>query len=230
MDADEQVTEGDLRRAVDVREGLRALLLGEQRLSPSTRAAVERLDRAASRAGLRLRFHPGGCAEFEPDATGVDGAMARLLAIVAEARVEGDWQRLKACAEHTCRVGLLRQVEEPLEEVVPHGDLRERGQGARLPRRGTKQRQPAPRALLDRWTLNRLVPPLRPAGSPAVMPICRPAAARPASTAASAQLLDQVERVARAPRAGRRARPTGARSGAPRSRSGDSASTGARGR
>jgi predicted RNA-binding Zn ribbon-like protein len=101
MDSEESVTEGDLRRAIDVREGLRALLLANNG-SPFDAAAIERLDRAASRAGLRLRFHTGGCAEFEPDATGVDGALARLLAIVAEARVEGEWPRLKACAEHTC--------------------------------------------------------------------------------------------------------------------------------
>jgi predicted RNA-binding Zn ribbon-like protein len=101
MDPDETVTEGDLRRAIDVREGLRALLLANNG-SPFDAGAIERLDRAASRAGLRLRFHPGGCAEFEPDATGVDGALARLLAIVAEARVEGEWPRLKACAEDSC--------------------------------------------------------------------------------------------------------------------------------
>ena len=101
MDPDETVTEGDLRRAIDVREGLRALLLANNG-SEFDPGAIERLDRAASRAGLRLRFHAGGCAEFEPDATGVDGALARLLAIVAEARVEGEWDRLKACAEHTC--------------------------------------------------------------------------------------------------------------------------------
>jgi predicted RNA-binding Zn ribbon-like protein len=101
MDRDEPVTEGDLRRTIDVREGLRALLLANNG-SPFDSSAVERLDRAASRAGLRLRFHAGGCAEFEPDATGVDGALARLLAIVAESRVEGEWPRLKACAEHTC--------------------------------------------------------------------------------------------------------------------------------
>jgi predicted RNA-binding Zn ribbon-like protein len=101
MDADDAVTEGDLRRAIDVREGLRALCLANNG-SKFEPAAIERLDRAASRAGLRLRFHPGGCAEFEPDASGVDGGLARLLAIVAEARVEGEWERLKACAEHTC--------------------------------------------------------------------------------------------------------------------------------
>jgi predicted RNA-binding Zn ribbon-like protein len=102
MDSDEPVTEGDLRRAIDVREGLRALLLRNNGVE-FNEGAVERLDRAASRAGLRLRFYKEGCAEFEPDATGVDGALARLLAIVAEARVEGEWPRLKACADDTCQ-------------------------------------------------------------------------------------------------------------------------------
>jgi predicted RNA-binding Zn ribbon-like protein len=102
MDSDEPVTEGDLRRAIDVREGLRALLLRNNGVE-FNESAVERLDRAASRAGLRLRFYKEGCAEFEPDATGVDGALARLLAIVAEARVEGEWPRLKACADDTCQ-------------------------------------------------------------------------------------------------------------------------------
>ena len=101
MHPDDPVTDGDLRRAMDVREGLRALLLANNG-EDFDAAAVERLDRAASRAGLRLRFREGGCAEFEPDATGVDGALARLLAGVAEARVDGTWERLKACPRTDC--------------------------------------------------------------------------------------------------------------------------------
>src|SRR5919198_3403970 len=53
MSADELVSEGDLRRAVDVREGLRALLLSHNAL-PLDDSAVERLGRAASRAGVRV--------------------------------------------------------------------------------------------------------------------------------------------------------------------------------
>jgi predicted RNA-binding Zn ribbon-like protein len=101
MRSDEPVSDGDLRRAVDVREGLRALLLANNGEGFDA-AAVDRLDRAASRAGLRLRFREEGCAEFEADAAGVDGALARLLAIVAEARVDGTWERLKACPRVDC--------------------------------------------------------------------------------------------------------------------------------
>jgi predicted RNA-binding Zn ribbon-like protein len=101
MDADEEVTEGDLRRAIDVREGLRALLLANNGL-PLDEAKIERLDRAASRAGVRVRFRPGATPELVPDAGGVDGAIARLMSIVAGA-VEGEqWERLKACPRDDC--------------------------------------------------------------------------------------------------------------------------------
>jgi predicted RNA-binding Zn ribbon-like protein len=102
MGAEEPVTEGDLRRAVDAREGLRAALLANTGL-PLDAAAVERLNRAASRAGLRLRFDSAdGEATLEPDATGVDGALARLMAIIATATADGTWPRLKACVHESC--------------------------------------------------------------------------------------------------------------------------------
>jgi predicted RNA-binding Zn ribbon-like protein len=98
---DEPVTEGDLRRAVDVREGLRALLLANNG-APLDTQAVERLNRSASRAGVRLTFTEGGDPALEPDATGVDGALSQLMAIVARATHDGTWDRLKACADETC--------------------------------------------------------------------------------------------------------------------------------
>jgi predicted RNA-binding Zn ribbon-like protein len=101
MAPDEPVSEGDLRRALDVREGLRALLLANNGL-PIDDAKVERLDRAASRAGTRVRFHPGQRPELAPDAAGVDGAIARLLAIVAMAVAHDVWDRMKACPRDDC--------------------------------------------------------------------------------------------------------------------------------
>jgi predicted RNA-binding Zn ribbon-like protein len=103
MNPDDPVTEGDLRRALDVREGLRALLFANNG-HELDRAAVERLDRAASRAGVCVHFGaPDGNPVLKPDATGVDGAIARLMADVAQASVDGSWARLKACPEETCR-------------------------------------------------------------------------------------------------------------------------------
>ena len=101
MSFDEPVTEGDLRRAVDVREGLRALALANNGVELDS-TAVERLDRAASRAGLRVQAHPEG-PRLEPDAGGVDGALAKLLGSVATAVADGSWQRFKACPRDCCR-------------------------------------------------------------------------------------------------------------------------------
>jgi predicted RNA-binding Zn ribbon-like protein len=100
MDAAESVTEGDLRRAIEVREGLRALLLANNR-GELDEAAVERMNRAASRAGLRLEV-AGTEPRLVPDATGVDGAIARLMAQLAAAVQDGSWERLKACASDGC--------------------------------------------------------------------------------------------------------------------------------
>jgi predicted RNA-binding Zn ribbon-like protein len=101
MDGTERVGPADLERAVDVREGLRALLLRNNGL-PLDEDRVARLDRAASGAGVRVRFHPDRDPKLVPDAKGVDGALARLLAIVAEATADGSWARLKACPREDC--------------------------------------------------------------------------------------------------------------------------------
>ena len=97
----EPVSEGDLRRAIDVREGVRAVLLANSGhdLDPG---AVERLNLAASRAGLRVVAGDDGELALEPDAAGVDGALGRLLAIAARSSADGTWGRLKACVHDTC--------------------------------------------------------------------------------------------------------------------------------
>jgi len=101
MEAGGPVSRADLRRALDVREGLRSLLLANNGLAPDE-DKVARLDRAASRAGMRVRFRPGEEPELVPDAAGVDGAIARLMSIVASAVEQGTWERLKACPAENC--------------------------------------------------------------------------------------------------------------------------------
>jgi predicted RNA-binding Zn ribbon-like protein len=101
MGPDEPVSAADLDRALDVREGLRALLLANNGL-PADAERVEQLDRAVARAGVRVRFRPGAPPSLEPEAGGVDGALARLMAIVAAAVEQGAWARLKACHRDPC--------------------------------------------------------------------------------------------------------------------------------
>jgi predicted RNA-binding Zn ribbon-like protein len=99
--AGEEVGEDDLARALDVREGLRAVLLANNGL-PLDERKVESLDRAVRRAGVRVRFRPGEEPELVPESAGVDGAIARLMAIVAAAVEHGRWERLKACPREEC--------------------------------------------------------------------------------------------------------------------------------
>jgi predicted RNA-binding Zn ribbon-like protein len=101
MSTDDEVGPADLRRALDVREGLRAVLLQNNGL-PLDVDRVERLDRAVGRAGVRVRFAAGRDPELVADASGVDGAIARLMAIVAAAVEHGRWERLKACPREEC--------------------------------------------------------------------------------------------------------------------------------
>ena len=101
MAADEHAGPADLRRAVDVREGLRAVLMANNGMTPDA-DKLERLERAGERAGLRLRFAGDVDPRLEPQKGGVDGALAQLLAIVAASVQNGQWERLKACPRDPC--------------------------------------------------------------------------------------------------------------------------------
>jgi predicted RNA-binding Zn ribbon-like protein len=100
--ADAKVSDADLARAIDVREGLRALLFANNGHAVAPES-LERLERAAGRANLRASFAPDRDPRLEADCSGVDGGLARLLAIVATASADGTWPRLKACADEGCR-------------------------------------------------------------------------------------------------------------------------------
>jgi predicted RNA-binding Zn ribbon-like protein len=101
LDPTDAVSAADLRRALDVREGLRALLMENNGMSADEQR-VALLDAAAARAGVRVAFRPGAPPALAPSAKGVDGAIARLLAIVAGAVEQGQWERLKACPRDVC--------------------------------------------------------------------------------------------------------------------------------
>jgi predicted RNA-binding Zn ribbon-like protein len=97
-----KVTEDDLRRAVDVREGLRDLL-GANAGREVSAESLARLDAASGRCGLRTTFAPGRPPRLEADCSHIDGGLARLLAIVATAAADGTWDRLRTCADDGCR-------------------------------------------------------------------------------------------------------------------------------
>ena len=102
LDAGGRAEKDELRHAIAVRAALRAVLLANNG-GAGDPAAAATLDEAGSRAGLVLRFLPDGSVRHEPTAGGVDGALGRLLAIVAAAQAEGAWARLKACRNGGCQ-------------------------------------------------------------------------------------------------------------------------------
>ena len=92
----------DVERAHHVREALRHLLLANNG-EPLDPDAVATLNTAADQSHLRVEFSPDGHAELVPDAAGVPGALARILAISYTAMHDDTWQRLKACRFDTCQ-------------------------------------------------------------------------------------------------------------------------------
>jgi predicted RNA-binding Zn ribbon-like protein len=97
----ERLDAADLEVAIGVREGLRALLLANNGV-PVGAEALEPLERAADAARFTLTVADGTRTRLVPTATGIDGALGRLLAIVHEASVDGSLPRLKACCREVC--------------------------------------------------------------------------------------------------------------------------------
>lgn len=97
----EPVGDGDVRRAREVREALRAMLAANNGRAADARA-TETLNRAAERAGLRVRFGKDGRTSLESASGGADGALGSILAAVHAGMENGSWGRLKACANEGC--------------------------------------------------------------------------------------------------------------------------------
>lgn len=89
-------------RAGDVREAVRELLLANNEGSVPPVAAVATLDAAAGRVGLHLSVAADGRVTLASEASGVDGALGKLLVIAYRAMETGTWSRLKACRNDTC--------------------------------------------------------------------------------------------------------------------------------
>ena len=102
LPAGTDLADEDLRRAIDVREGLRALTAANNG-RPLDASAVERLGRALGAASFRLVFDSEGRGSFVPASRSCEDALGHIAGIVAAAQLEGTWPRLKACANDACR-------------------------------------------------------------------------------------------------------------------------------
>lgn len=96
------IREGDRRRLVTLREAVRDIVEGRDHggIDP---AAVRVVDDAAVDAMVRISLDAGGDAALTPAGAGLDGFVARLLADIATAQLDGTWERLKICPRDVCR-------------------------------------------------------------------------------------------------------------------------------
>ena len=95
------VTQPERRRAVELREALRDLLL-EHNGGPSNGGAAQVLQRVARSGELGVHFQSDGAAVLAAGRERFAGALAALLVPVAEASHDGSWQRVKACRAGDC--------------------------------------------------------------------------------------------------------------------------------
>ena len=93
------VSEIDLRRALDLRDAMRALALVHNG-GPRAPEAEQTLEQIAA-AALGVRFE-NGVPRLVGTAPGVAGALATLVGVVVEAAAAGTWSRLKACPGEAC--------------------------------------------------------------------------------------------------------------------------------
>jgi predicted RNA-binding Zn ribbon-like protein len=99
---DATATGADLRRAIAVREALRAVM-GANNGRALDSAAVETLNRAAARARVVAAFDDHASWRIQPVSNGVDHAIGQMLATVFRAMSDGSWSRTKACGDPSCR-------------------------------------------------------------------------------------------------------------------------------
>ena len=100
-DAGVRLGPADVHRAVDVREGLRALLFINNGSEADT-GAIWRLNRALRGPGAWVQFEPGERPDFRTRRAGLESALALVATIVAVAQLDGRWSRLKACPGDHC--------------------------------------------------------------------------------------------------------------------------------
>lgn len=102
-DAHASFDERDVARAIAVREAFRAVIFANTVNERPDAAALALLSDAGSAARYRVTFHPEEGPQLQACAGGVDGALAALVAIMAQAMLDGSWSRFKACRRDGCR-------------------------------------------------------------------------------------------------------------------------------
>jgi len=94
--ADVNLEAVDLERGLELRESLRSLAAGD------TTQVREHLETFAADAPIHVSFSTGRPVLHGPSRAGFPEAVGGLLAICAQAMLDGHWSRLKVCPGHHC--------------------------------------------------------------------------------------------------------------------------------
>jgi predicted RNA-binding Zn ribbon-like protein len=96
-----RLARADLRRSLDVRDGLRELMFANNGADPDA-DAIARMNDGFRGRGLFVALDPSAPADFAAEQRDLDGALALFGTIVAVAQLDGRWPRLKACGGDHC--------------------------------------------------------------------------------------------------------------------------------
>ncbi|MEV0273902.1 CGNR zinc finger domain-containing protein [Hamadaea sp. NPDC050747] len=99
LPASARPSSADLVRAADLRSALRAAVTPDG--VPDD--ALRWTNTVLAAYPLHASVDPGGRMRLESAASGVAGALSRLVAIAVRADADGSWRRLRACAAPECR-------------------------------------------------------------------------------------------------------------------------------
>lgn len=96
-------TDADLQRILALREAVRGLLASDHdHTSPLSRHGGV-LGTVAAAGDLSVAVDDTGEVRVVATADGLDGALARIVLIVAAASATGQWQRFKVCSNDVCQ-------------------------------------------------------------------------------------------------------------------------------
>jgi predicted RNA-binding Zn ribbon-like protein len=95
------LSESDLRRVLEVREGLREMLYVNNGASEDPEM-LARMNRALRTPQIYVQLAAADPPAFKPQARDLDGALAVIATIVALSQLDGSWSRMKACRGNDC--------------------------------------------------------------------------------------------------------------------------------
>jgi predicted RNA-binding Zn ribbon-like protein len=101
MDRSDGVPDAAWRRAIDIREGLRAMGQANNG-EPLDRRQLAAMNHAAAEIPVLMGVDATDW-RLRPAAGGVDGFLGGILATLARAMADGSWSRVKSCRNDACR-------------------------------------------------------------------------------------------------------------------------------